>query len=325
MKRPILVQYRDEVDKYLPGDRHLRRFVRYWRDGEPSHLSGVRRVVRNFLTGMDRLGIRYSYNPVRSFRRRDEPIISFGLGQLGLVGVSERAPLIAAIGFPYPVDFPDLCERYNVRYVLQHSKWVCDLVRSAKIYDPAVFNLWPAGVDTEEWKPVNEDRSIDVLLYIKIHWDREGWNTKLVQPILEQLKAQGLSVEQVSYGQYTPDQYRRYLANSKAMVFLSPHETQGFAYLEALASGLPVYAWDPGVWMDPERFRYGLDKVHATSVPFFDERCGATFVDSGEFATGFDEFWERVNGDRFKPRDYVLDNVTIERSTEKMLSYYENL
>jgi hypothetical protein len=40
--------------------------------------------------------------------------------------------------------------------------------------------------------------------------------------------------------------YRRLLQRSRALVFLCEHETQAIAYQEALASNVPVLAWDNG-------------------------------------------------------------------------------
>ncbi len=289
-----------------------------------SHLSGVRRVVSNFLTGLERKGVPYRYNPLPLLRGQ-QPVISFGLGQMGLKGVSPKTPLIAAVGFPYPADFPDLCERYDVRYFLQHSKWVLDLLKSPGVYDPSVFATWPAGVDTDEWSPIKRAKSVDVIVYQKIHWDKAGWATRLVQPVLDALVSRGLSSTEVVYGQYTPEQYKDQLSEARALVFLSAHESQGLAYLEAMSFGLPVFAWEPGFWLDPDQKRLGLSQVPATSVPFFDARCGSTFKDAVEFEANFDAFWEAVQASHLAPRDYVLENVSIERSTEEMLAYYDDL
>ena len=49
------------------------------------------------------------------------------------------------------------------------------------------------------------------------------------------------------------------------------------AYQEALASNLPVLAWDQGEWLDPARPRYSDAPVAATSVPYFSEACGLRF------------------------------------------------
>lgn len=293
--------------------------------GAPPHLSGMRRVVRNFLTGLAREHVSFRINPEWRSIPRGATVLSFGMGRLGLQKVRDDTPLIAAIGFPHPSEIPDLCQRYDVRHYLQHSAWALEWVKSAGIYPERIFALWPAGIDTDAWAPRQAAKDIDILIYRKIHWDRERWSETLVQPILQTLAQRGLSVRTIDYGHYTPEQYKDLLARALALVFLSPHESQGFACLEALSSGVPVFAWDPGYWMDPERFRYGTPRVQATSVPFFDERCGDVFTDAAAFREKFDAFYDACMRGSFRPRDYVLENLTIAASTGRLLDFYRSV
>ena len=50
-----------------------------------------------------------------------------------------------------------------------------------------------------------------------------------------------------------------------------------------------------------------------TSVPYWDERCGLKFRDAKDFEARWSTFWEGVGAGRFNPRDYVLENLTLER------------
>jgi hypothetical protein len=105
------------------------------------------------------------------------------------------------------------------------------------------------------------------------------------------------------------------------MVFLCEHESQGIACQQALSSGVPVFAWNRGgPWQDPEYFP---DKVRyeggVSSVPYFDARCGRTFIDANGFVSGWSDFWSQVSAGDFAPRDYVMDNLTLEKGA---LHYY---
>jgi glycosyltransferase involved in cell wall biosynthesis len=48
-------------------------------------------------------------------------------------------------------------------------------------------------------------------------------------------------------------------------------------------------------------------------VPYFDARCGVRFRDSGEFAAKLSEFLDLQRAGAFAPRDYVLENLTLEK------------
>ena len=180
--------------------------------------------------------------------------------------------------------------------------------------------VWPVGIETDRWTPAPSDqKSVDFLIYDKIRWDRGRVNEALVEPILAILRRRGLTYETLRYGSYRPEDYRVALSQSRAMLFLCEHETQGLAYQEAMSSGVPILAWDPGLWLDAWRFRYGEAIVPATSVPYFDERCGRTFETYVDFEDRLDDFLEALNAGTLRPRDYVLDELTIEKCSQRYL------
>ena len=86
---------------------------------------------------------------------------------------------------------------------------------------------------------------------------------------------------------------------------------------------VPIMAWDQGRWLDPNRFLWGEDNVAATSVPYFDSRCGMKFTDIENFKKKFENFWECVLNNKFKPRKYILENLTLEKSAQRMLDIVE--
>lgn len=286
-------------------------------------------VVRNFLSGLDRLNIAHTYNRPFFTLGRSRKVISFGLGLNGVKGLARSNPVVAAIGFPYPTELPDLCEQYNIRKFLQHSDWLLDLVRSANIYPEEIFDLWPAGIDTDTWAPAasvaGRETEAEILIYDKTPRVGAAFDRDLVQPIREYLRANRHSYSEVRYGQYSTEEYQATLGRARAMIFLSAHESQGLAYQECLSCNVPVIAWDQGFWLDPVRHKFGRPHVRATSVPFFDERCGSKFRDFGEFAAVFEPFLERARSGAFRPREFILENLTIEKSTRRMLEIYNSI
>jgi glycosyltransferase involved in cell wall biosynthesis len=300
-----------ERDRWLPGDRFIRPLARRLVRG-PQRAGGLDKVFINLRLGLDRLGIAYEINPPFRRLQKEDRVAVLGRGRHCLEGYAQPNPIMAGIGLmTHPSEWPTLCKDYPVVRYLQHSAW-CDAVY--RRYFGNRCAIWPVGIDTDRWRPANPDeKSVDFLLYDKIHWERDTREIDLLSPIRAALAQGGLTCETLRYGQYTPDAFRTALARCRAMIFLSAHESQGIAAQEALASGVPLFAWDPGAVQDPERFRWGEPVIPATSVPYFDARCGLRFRDQAEFSTQLPEFYAGLKASRFAPRDYILENLTLEK------------
>jgi len=49
------------------------------------------------------------------------------------------------------------------------------------------------------------------------------------------------------------------------------------------------------------------------------------FETADEFVDRFDEFWGRVQADEFAPRDYVVENLTLEKCARHYASIVEEV
>jgi hypothetical protein len=102
------------------------------------------------------------------------------------------------------------------------------------------------------------------------------------------------------------------------MIFLCEHETQGIAYQQALSCDVPIFAWDRGgYWQDPGYYPQRVRFAPVSSVPYWDARCGAKFQDIGEFANAWEVFWARYRNSRYSPRDYILEELTLEKCAKR--------
>ena len=300
-----------ERDRWLSGDRFVRPVVRRLLRGQPRP-GGLDKVFINLRLGLDRLGVPHEINlPFRQLRPEDRVAI-LGRGRHCLEGYQQPNPIVAGIGLmTHPSQWPTLCTDYPVVRYLQHSAW-CDAVYRPYFGDRCA--IWPVGIDTDSWKPAPvESKTTDFLLYDKIHWTREARETELVAPIRTALTQAGCTHETLRYGDYEPGAFRAALRRCRAMIFLSAHESQGIAAQEAMASGVPLLAWEPGLVEDPERFNWGQPVIPASSVPYFDVRCGLKFFDAAEFGRQLPPFLAALRAVRFAPRDYILENLTVER------------
>ncbi|MBS1527503.1 MAG: glycosyltransferase [Bacteroidetes bacterium] len=304
-------------DRLLPGDRHL--FVLLKKLLKKERTSGLKKVFVNLVKGFDELGLDYDINC--SFKKimPGESVVVLGDGKYALQGYDKSNKIIAGIGLmTNPAEWPDVFEQYPVAVYLQHSEWAKNIY--ARAFGAERCGIWPAGIDSDKWAPGKKNKNIDVLVYDKIMWNKEHTRLNLKAPVLDRLKSLGLAYREISYGSYTEEEYRTLLEQSSAMIYLCEHESQGFALCEALSMDVPVLVWDQGFWLDPNRLKWGeVEPVPATSAPCFDERCGMRFKDIAEFDGTFDEFWTKAKKHAFKPRDYVLENLTLKKSAQKML------
>lgn len=304
-------------DQFIKGDRYVIPFIK--NIARKKKISGIEKVFVNLCKGFDLLKVDYDINLSFKKIKSGEPVVVLGTGRYSLHGYDRKNPVIAGIALmTHPSEWPDLFDEYPIAKYLQHSVWVNNIYSRA--FGMHRCEVWPAGIDTNKWKPdTPTKKEFDLLVYNKIMWDKAARALDLRLPILKLIQQMGLSYREITYGQYDERDYFSLLKKSKAMVFLCEHESQGFACCEALSMDVPVLAWDPGYWLDPNRFAWNDPVVPATSVPFFDERCGMTFKNYQEFEKKIGVFLKRIHLNDFKPRTYILQNLTLDKSAERML------
>jgi glycosyltransferase involved in cell wall biosynthesis len=296
-------------DRWFNGDHKWRAKVRRVIRG-PDKIGGVEQVFLNLIGGLRQLGADVGVNvPFSEIQPRDHVGI-IGVGPQALEGYTSKNPILAGVAVAeHPRAWPTLFEEYPVARYVVHCDWVRSIYE--RHYGPRIVN-WAVGIDTERWSLLPpREKQIDILIYDKVRWDYERVHSALAVPIRAALDRRKLSYEFIRYGQHDQSEFRTALARARAMLFLCEHESQGLAYQEAMSSGVPILAWNPGRWLDPWRYRYGEDAVPATTVPFFDERCGRTFASAVDFEEELDVFMDALRAGAYAPRDYVCENLTL--------------
>lgn len=306
-----------ERDRFFTGDRHIRPIIRRIIRGKP-RLGGIEKVFLNLCLGLDKLSIPYIVNlPFEELRPGDRVAV-LGRGRNCLNGYNKPNPIVAGIGLmTHPSDWSNLCQEYPVVKYLQHSDWANEVY---KPYFGERCDIWPVGIDTNAWQSTSrQNKSVDFLIYNKIRWDYERLTQELVTPIYDNLNQRGLTFEELRYGCYKPEDFQKALERCRAMIFLCEHESQGLAYQECLASDVPILAWDQGECLDPNRFVWGTPYIPATSVPYWDERCGVKFKNTQDFSTKLEYFLDKMNREQLTPRDYIMENLTLEKCAQHFI------
>ena len=252
---------------------------------------------------------------------------TYPIGMAGYPTVLDRVDLPNPVIFgPGDYGLPDaaaaIAAQPKFRKLIQPCDWAVDLYR-ATCGDKMV--AWPVGLDTDRWTDASAHaKDTDVLIYDKIRWDRDTKVPRVLDRVLKRLDTLGRSYKVLRYGHHHHSEFAGYLKRSRAMIFLCEHETQGLACQEALSSNVPVLAWDEGVLVDPMLKPFAPPGLVVSSVPYFDARCGERFKVQ-DFEAEFATFWQGIEASRYRPRQFILDTLSLPRSAESYLSLYGGL
>lgn len=322
---PLNLFYEEpDPDRWLPYDRYPRRIIRRSVRGEP-RAGGQARVYLNLRAGLDKLGISYRVNDYRYIKQHPEEVACI-IGKPHVLNkIQWQNPILfGAAVFSHPFDDLQLVERLPIRKMLVPGEWMCQMCEP---YYGDRVQAWPVGIDTYQWAPApTHQKDIDILIYDKVRWDYESYEQELISPIHKHLKICNLNVTTIRYGFYREQDFHSLLKRSKAMVFLCEHETQGIAYQQALSCDVPILAWDRGgFWQDPLYFPHKVQFAEVSSVPYWSDRCGIKFRDISEFPEKLEELLEKLQCQRFSPRDYILENLTLEKCAQRYLDVLEEV
>ncbi|NMF56628.1 glycosyltransferase [Pseudanabaena yagii] len=324
MSRICLYYKREaEGDRWLVGDRYIRHLARRLVRGK-SRLSGIEKVFANLCLGLDKLGIKYYINLPFNQLHESDFVGVLGAGKGCLNGYRKSNSIVAGIGLmTHPSEWSTLCKDYPIVKYLQHSEWANNIY---KPYFGDRCQIWAVGIDTETWQ--NQQtimKTTDFLIYDKIMWNYDIKSKQILRPIRELLNDKGLTFKELRYGSYNPQDYKNILSSCRSMIFLCEHESQGLAYQECLSSDVPILAWDQGEYLDPNRFKWGDPYIRATSVPYWSNRCGIKFQNINEFPNKLEEFLDNLSSQYFAPRDYILNNLTLEKCAKNYLDILLNI
>jgi hypothetical protein len=309
------------ANRWIPGDRYPRSIARRLVRGK-AQPGGQMRVFLNLCAGLDRLKVPYRVNDYKYAARNSNEVVGI-IGKPHLLNkVAWQNPIVfGAAVYSHPSDDPDLLRRLAIRKVLVPGEWMREMC--AQAWGDTV-EAWPVGINTDRWSPgSSEGKDIDILLYDKVRWEHERYEAKLISVIRRALVDRGLTTEVIRYGFYREDRFQSLLNRTKAMIFLCEHETQGIAYQQALSCGVPILAWDRGgYWQDPSYYPHKVKFAPVTSVPYWDERCGVKFKAIDEFPDRLAEFLDRLVANDFSPRDYILENLRLEKCAARYVELY---
>jgi hypothetical protein len=228
--------------------------------------------------------------------------------------------------FPeYHIIKPILSNRTDttVSYLLL-SKWVKEFWQTYPICKNLSLHDFPFGVDTTRFcdnggNVPNVPNSLkgEVFVYFKRR------NPTELYMVLQFLQRHNIPFKVFDYVKtYSEDDYIKCLQNAKYGIWIDAHESQGFALQEALSCNVPLLVWNIKSMKDEYGSSY--DDLFATTIPYWDERCGEVFYKSDDFITTFNRFLSGIDCNQYKPREFVLETLSIDVCEKHFMNLVTN-
>jgi hypothetical protein len=256
---------------------------------------GPGKVINNLKLGLDILGIQYSENLIKYklniFLSLRKEISDCDLKNT-IVGPN--------IGFDN-----SFIQEQEYKFYIAPSKWTKDLfVEKVGLKEEKIF-IWPVGIDTKKFDDFAHKKVYDFLIYFKRR------NKNELRQITEFLNKKNQNFIIIKYGEYNDDTFIDAISKSKYGIIIDGTESQGIAIQEMMSCNLPLLVWDVEYWNDMgDSF-----KCDATSVPYFDDRCGIKFYSIEELEEKYKIF---ITG-KYSPREFILEKLSLEKSTSALM------
>jgi hypothetical protein len=269
-------------------------------------------VVRSMVEGLQKIGVRSNYNP-RTLNEVGEAVVVPGgfdaLRQaIGWKRVGHIRRLLAGTNL---VDFPseqrELMCAEEIDLLIVPGDWVRDnfITDSPELRDRVLS--WPAGIDVEYWSPsAVAKKSRMALIYDK---PKRG-PVVSVADYAALVEKRGFQASIMKYGQYMPEEYLNMLRQSCVLIGFTPDESQGIAWVEAWAAGVPTLLWNQ------DYVTYKGRTYRASTAPYLTPQTGLFFHSLAEFEMVFDQ-WNNSQ-DQFRPRQWVLENMSDEACAKRL-------
>jgi hypothetical protein len=206
----------------------------------------------------------------------------------------------------------DIIRRTNVIYT-QPSEWASQVWRNDVLCKDIRIESLPFGVDTERFKPnsVREGRRELVFVYFK---GRHPNTLTIMHSFLQAVNVNNYVIFNYNT-RYNENEYIECLKKCKYGIWIGRHESQGFALEEALSMDVPLLVWN--VKSINEEYGCNYPDIPATTIPYWDNRCGESFTELRELQNAFNMFISKL--DTYKPREYILENLSIEICEKRII------
>jgi hypothetical protein len=229
---------------------------------------------------------------------------------------ASKYPNVKFIFGPHFSEFPSNNKLNSIRssntvYILT-SDWIKNIWMSYDNIKGVTLKVLPFAVNIPvqtDIRPIIE-RSI-VFVYFK---ERSIQDLRFIEAYLNK---NNINYKVFKYGTYKEEEYIKCLKSAKYAIWIGRHETQGFALETALAYDVPLLVWDVTQLN-------GKNMCHiATTIPYWDNRCGEYFHQSHEFETSYNMFLKKLH--LYNPRRYIIENLSKEVCRKRFIDIVNSI
>jgi len=276
----------------------------YW--GHSATMNGPHKVVDNLIKSLDQEKIEYAIN--------EEKYEHNFLVQYDATAhdkhskIEQDTTIIGPQVWMFDGYGQFLIENQNYyKKIIAPSEWVKNKFITKFNLPEDKLAVWPVGI--EEFNNIREP-NYDCLIYFKRRDQSE------LDAVKKFLVSNGLSYRMVEYGTYGEDGFKQLVNSAKFCFLINGTESQGIAVQEIMSMGVPIIAWDIKEWLDQgEAYR-----VPATSIPYWDERCGEVFFSKDELEETFSKFYATIN--EYDPKSFIRDNLSFSKTVEQLMEIF---
>jgi hypothetical protein len=268
---------------------------------------GPGKVYSNLIKGLELLNIDYTIN--QNINNGWKNLILQSHWALNSEKINDAiiGPNICVL----PIDNQEVMSQ-KYKKIIVPSEWVQKLYERWLPKEKII--VWPVGIDTDYFKDFsNEHKTNDCLIYFKRRDESE------LNLVISFLKSINQTYQIVKYGSYSESDFLNHLKSSKYGIVINKCESQGIAIQEMMSTNLPLLVWDTPIWDD----RGETFKIEATSVPYWDRRCGYKFTKFEEIDDIFNTFIEKKN--TYSPRHFILEHLSLEHSVNNLIKEFYGL
>ena len=201
----------------------------------------------------------------------------------------------------------------NAIYI-QPSEWAAQVWKDNVLCKNIRIETVPFAVDIDKFHNSSKEKT-HVFVYYKRRLPDE------FNFVANTLKNLNIDFVFFNYGNYSESDYLDVLQKSKFGIILDAHESQGFAIEEALACNVPLLVWN--VMSMNQEFKSKYSNISATTIPYWDERCGEFFYKKDEFIETFQRFLSKLN--TYNPREFILETLTEYICEKKLIEIVEKM